>query len=185
MIGVSVGSVVLGAALVGVWQVGGIDLGELEKSPVHGALVDFAGESLYFRTLERGVYGPWLCATAVLARDSKDWVEGMSNLGASCLEPEPPPPAVDWQSRMVILVAMGERPTTGYEVQIREVRQDGSLLVIDVEESSPTDEFKQQTMTAPFHLIEMERLEVTRVRVNAVVPTSTRDVSWGQIKDKY
>ena len=45
--------------------------------------------------------------------------------------------AVDWSTEMVLLVALGDRPTSGYAVQIEHVRAGDGLIEIHACEREP------------------------------------------------
>lgn len=64
--------------------------------------------------------------------------------------PVPPVPEVDFSTQSVVLAAMGQRPTGGYEVAIREVARTEEGLVVAVRETSPGEGcMVTQALTAP------------------------------------
>lgn len=73
--------------------------------------------------------------------------------------PPPAPPAVDFETSMVVAVFLGNRPTAGYGVRILGVAAaegaDGAAqLMVSTEESAPAaDALTAQVTTAPFHMV--------------------------------
>lgn len=51
----------------------------------------------------------------------------------------PPSPEVDWSAGMVVLVALGFRPTRGYDLEIDRIGVRGSVLVVHAVETEPGD----------------------------------------------
>jgi uncharacterized membrane protein len=68
------------------------------------------------------------------------------------------PPSVDFDERMVIAVFAGQRPTAGYDVDVRGVDRVGSTLVIDVHESQPDpSRVAAQILVSPYHVVTVPR----------------------------
>jgi hypothetical protein len=63
-------------------------------------------------------------------RDAAAWRAAWAELSAR-VAPEPPLPAVDFASELVVLVALGERPTSGYQILVDSARTtaDGGVVV--------------------------------------------------------
>jgi hypothetical protein len=64
--------------------------------------------------------------------------------------PAPPAPAVDFSRYMVLVVAMGSRPTTGYTVSIDRVADVDGGRVVEATLTSPVHCVTGQAFTAPF-----------------------------------
>jgi uncharacterized membrane protein len=72
--------------------------------------------------------------------------------------PDSSPPPVDFDTRMVVAVFAGERPTPGYEITITGTRRDGPALVVIVTERSPDPTLiSAQIITSPFHIVTLPR----------------------------
>ncbi len=100
--------------------------------------------------------GPQEAARSVV-REQQGWLEFWGVLTAALL-PAPEPPSVDFTQDMVIVAAMGSRPTGGYTISIEGVYTSGGELYVDVLERSPgLGCFSTQVITAP----------VTAVRLGA------------------
>jgi PrcB C-terminal len=69
-------------------------------------------------------------------------------------------PAIDFSTRSVYLVAAGPRSSTGYELRIVEVRDEGGHLVVVVREETPSlgDPVAAQ-VTYPFRLISLPQTD--------------------------
>ena len=69
-----------------------------------------------------------------------------------------PAPVIDFEARMVVGVFLGSRPSAGYSVEIVEIRKADSGLVVEYRESRPApDRMVAQIVTAPFHLVSLDR----------------------------
>jgi hypothetical protein len=67
-------------------------------------------------------------------------------------------PHIDFARREVYLVAAGPRSSTGYELEIVRVRDDGDHIVVVVHERTPTlGDPVQARVTYPFRLITLPR----------------------------
>jgi hypothetical protein len=69
-----------------------------------------------------------------------------------------PPPQVDWTKEMVVAVFMGEKPTGGYAVSVKDAREEkGKLAVAVVERVPGPGAITIQVLTAPFHMVAVKR----------------------------
>lgn len=95
------------------------------------------------------------------------WSEATSNIA-----PAPEPPAVDFGTEMVVVAAMGRRPSGGYSIEIDEVRRaDGRLYASVVETSPGPGCFATQALTAPLVAVRVPRAD----DVTFVDSEATRD----------
>jgi hypothetical protein len=87
--------------------------------------------------------------------------------------PQPPRPVVDFSRDVVILAAMGTRPSTGYSVSITEVRVHAGTFYVRVVEQAPGRRCATgDAITAPIHAVRAPR-EATAAQFVAV-RTETR-----------
>lgn len=71
-----------------------------------------------------------------------------------------PPPAIDFDRQMVLAVFLGSRPTAGYRVEIVSARKTSQGLRVEYVETQPDpDKMVAQILTAPFHLVAIDRQE--------------------------
>jgi hypothetical protein len=76
--------------------------------------------------------------------------------------PKPAPPQIDFAQHMVIVAAMGERPTGGYLIDVESVTEgDGGLTVLVAETSPAQDCAVTQVLTAPITAVVVPRNEGT------------------------
>ena len=67
---------------------------------------------------------------------------------------------IDFSKEMVVAVFMGEKPTGGYSIDIKDVlkKKDNIEFLIKVEEPGP-DDMAAQVITSPYHIIKLERFD--------------------------
>jgi VWFA-related protein len=76
--------------------------------------------------------------------------------------PGRPAPAVDFAKNMVIAVFLGSRPSSGFAVQITEVRRDGDGLLVTWAERRPgRDQMSATVMTSPSQIVAVPRVDGT------------------------
>lgn len=69
-----------------------------------------------------------------------------------------PLPRVNWDHEMVLGVFLGMRPSSGYKVDIREVKEMGGKLVVRVAETRPPkDAITLTVLTHPYHLVAVKK----------------------------
>lgn len=89
----------------------------------------------------------------IVVTDAKNWSELWKQLHKSKI-PMPEVPAVDFTKNMVIAVFMGQKPTSGYAVQIVEVAQNDGEIVVKVRKTTPPKgSIVLQVLTQPFHIV--------------------------------
>ena len=102
-------------------------------------------------------------ARQVVVRSEAQWQQLWDEIA-----PRRPKPQVDLTARMIIGVFLGERPTSGYSVQIMEVREEPDGLRVKYAERAPAPgAMVMQVLTSPFSLIS--------------VPARTGDVRFEQV----
>lgn len=68
------------------------------------------------------------------------------------------PPAVDLESRTVVAVFLGSRPSAGYAVEITGTRRQGGILIVEWRESKPgPGDITAQVLTSPAHIASIPR----------------------------
>ena len=108
----------------------------------------------------------------LVIEDAATWSAVWADLHATSL-PQPEIPLVDFGEAWIVVAAMGQRPTGGYEIAISDVSRDGGKIVIKVLETTPGSTcFTSQALTAPATAIavhgarggEVEFIELTESR---------------------
>lgn len=85
--------------------------------------------------------------------------------------PESRPPPIDFETRMVIAVFAGHRPTPGFEVEVTGTRHERDTLVIVVNEREPRDGIvAAQVLVSPYHIVSLPR-DDGEIRFNTPDPT--------------
>lgn len=85
--------------------------------------------------------------------------------------PDAPPPAIDFDTRMVAAVFAGERPTPGFAVTVTGTRRDPDALVVVVDEAQPDPSVMMaQVITSPYHVASLAR-DDGNIRFNTPDPT--------------
>lgn len=75
------------------------------------------------------------------------------------------PPPIDFSREGVLFLAAGERPTGGYQVTVKSIRQNGDALVVEAPvEPPPPDTMVTQALTSPFVVVAIPKVESTDVR---------------------
>ncbi len=72
----------------------------------------------------------------VVVRDSSAWQELWQRVNRPFI-PAPPVPTVDFQQEMIVVAALGTRPTAGHDVVIEGAQQDSAGIEILVRRSQP------------------------------------------------
>ena len=91
------------------------------------------------------------------------WQEAVRNL-----TPAPPTPAVDFAMEMVVAVALGQRPTGGYDISIDGAYQaEGQLFVVVRQASPPPGAGVTQALTDPVAAVALPRTDAAVVFVTA------------------
>ena len=73
---------------------------------------------------------------------------------------EVPKPEIDWDQDMLALVAIGERSSAGYGVEVRAVERVGQMLIVRAsEQRPPPDSMQAQVMTHPYVVLRLPKFE--------------------------
>jgi hypothetical protein len=112
------------------------------------------GGPVSFVTVARGSVSRVKQPLETVVRTPDDW----AGLWARHVGPSAPPPSVNFAAEMVVAVFAGERPTTGYGLEITQVLStDRSLQVTYRERTLPAGALVRPVVTAPFHIIRLPR----------------------------
>jgi hypothetical protein len=105
----------------------------------------------------------------VVVRDAAEWTRYRDLLAGA--PGGAPPPTVDFERDMVIVVALGQRPTGGYEIEVSQVVRADTLLTVTVTETTPGRScMTTQAFTAPAVAVRVPRF-VGQVRFSEVQRT--------------
>ena len=91
-----------------------------------------------------------------VARKAAEW----ESLWRSHAGPGKPAPTIDFNTRTVVAVFLGSRPTAGYGIEIAGTRQDGKTLIVEWRESRPKEGMLlAQVLTSPALIASIPRFE--------------------------
>jgi hypothetical protein len=108
-----------------------------------------------------GAWSGYQAPARLIIADEQAWAAAWATIHLGNSE-QPPLPAINFASSVLVLAAMGERPSTGYSVTILEVRASSGTLNVTVRERSPGSScFTGAAMTSPVHVVEVPRQGTT------------------------
>ncbi|WDD36526.1 protease complex subunit PrcB family protein (plasmid) [Nostoc sp. UHCC 0926] len=116
-----------------------------------------------FTTIARGSESGYQSASQMVIDNSEEWID-LWQQHTYNTEPPPPVPQVDFTSYSVVAVFAGEKPTSGYSVEILSVETSGSQsqeqLAITVQHRHPSaGDFVTEALTYPYHMIRIPRID--------------------------
>ena len=66
---------------------------------------------------------------------------------------------------LAVYVTLGQRPTGGYNIQIREIRKNNQTLIVTIKAVSPAaDQMVTQVITYPYDLVRLSSSEVENIQ---------------------
>jgi hypothetical protein len=75
------------------------------------------------------------------------------------MHPQDPLPVVDFSKTTIIAVLMGTCPTTGYEIEVKEIIDTGLSVVVKVEKTYPGEGcVVGQMITHPYHIVKVDKI---------------------------
>ncbi|HWH53346.1 MAG TPA: protease complex subunit PrcB family protein [Gemmatimonadaceae bacterium] len=109
-------------------------------------------------------------STSVVVRDSATWRQLWTELTRPFVPP-PPLPTIDFAREMIVVAALGSRPTAGYDIVIEGAARDSTGLEVAVRRTSPGAGCPVlAVVTQPVDLARVPTLAVvTRFRERTVV----------------
>lgn len=136
---------------------GGIGAAGCSSPVATEALQDLGPEQEGEVVLNLG-YSGFAVSERVVVRSDRHW-KAIWEKAFEIQTPVPPRPAIDFATEMVVVAALGSRPTGGYGIVITDLETRGTKLEVLVTASSPGSScFTTQALTQP----------VVMVRVRAV-----------------
>jgi hypothetical protein len=95
----------------------------------------------------------------LVIRSEAEWRRTWAQL-VGHVSPAPEPPSIDFTNEMVIVVAMGARPTAGNMIRIARVGRSSGVTYVDVVSETPSVRCKAaQMMTSPADVVVVPRIE--------------------------
>jgi len=115
--------------------------------------------SVNWEVLDHGFYSAYADNTpyGALAVTEAYFVNAIWPLAIGRRVPRPAPPEVDFRTQSVAAFFWGTKPTGGYNVKVRDVRMQGSILKVFLElVSPPPGSLTTQSITSPYVLVRVD-----------------------------
>lgn len=117
-----------------------------------------SARAVAFVTVDRGLQSGVRQRLQAIVRTPEQWAA----LWRRHSGPSAAPPSVDFAAEMVIGVFAGERPATGYEVEITRVLGTDHGLRVSYRQRTPSPgALVRPVLTSPFHLVRLPRTDLT------------------------
>ena len=110
--------------------------------------------ALDFSVLATGAFSAYTGTRSVqLVMNQNEWANVWRIIGGNR-----PAPEISFDTRAVIVVFQGQKPTGGYSISINEIRRDGRDLTVRVSENAPArTDITTQVLTSPFVAVSIPR----------------------------
>jgi hypothetical protein len=105
-----------------------------------------------FESLVRQEQSGLVAAEQRVIRTPQAWAEAWKQIMQYRI-PAPELPVVDFERDMVVLVALGERPTAGHAVEIVSVEREGGFLRVLARETKAAGDVQATVLTHPIHAV--------------------------------
>lgn len=131
---------------------------------VFACLLLFAcgASTVSYRIIDRGVMasGPYASQHFRIVLEASDFKDTFQALHATEL-PQPKPPEVDFAKSAVLVVSLGQQPSSGYQVDVEQIQQQGKVLNVRLRLTKPSSTSVQATvMTSPYVVIQVSKQPV-------------------------
>lgn len=115
-----------------------------------------AGEAIAFTDISLGYYSQFKKAGMKAIRSEDEWAAAQTQFQSAPNSL----PAIDFGKDMLIIAAMGQRNTGGYQIKITKITASEESLVIHYQTRTPAaSDFVTQALTNPYHIIRLPRTE--------------------------
>ena len=123
-------------------------------APAAGVETEDRTNVVEFSVLATGAFSGHEGARAVeLITNENDWRRAWATIGGGRPRPE-----INFDTRAAVIVYQGQKPTGGYQIEIDEIRRDGTVLAVKVRERRPAfGDVTMQVITSPFVAVSMTR----------------------------
>lgn len=96
----------------------------------------------------------------VMIRDAEAWSKVWERIHHSPVSPSPPLPEIDFSREMVVVVALGQRPTGGYGIIVDRAYERDDRLEVTVRSQTPGKNcFLTQAVTEPVDIVRLPKTE--------------------------
>jgi len=114
-------------------------------------------ESVSFSTIEKGMASGFMAPQEMFVSSVKDWVDTWTTREGS-VAPKRTHPAVDFDRDVVLVAALGMKPTGGYSIEITRVIKTKTDIQVFVKRTAPAEGSKPSGgPSSPFVLARMKK----------------------------
>ncbi|MFX1417499.1 MAG: protease complex subunit PrcB family protein [Promethearchaeota archaeon] len=115
-------------------------------------------EQLYFETVRKGYFCNHINKADYIINTYQEW-ETLWNLMFSDVSSIPTIPNINFLENTVIASYMGEKSTSGYEIEIIRIVDTGALIIVRLVEKSPNEgDGVFPAFTQPYHIVKTEKI---------------------------
>ena len=111
------------------------------------------GFRINFQTIRKGLWGPREAGYHVI-QNAEEWAE----ICKKTFPPDVVPPEINFSNTTVIAVFMGEKPTSGFAIEVKEITDTIFRVVVKVAWITYVGKAVLQVFTSPFHIIKVEKI---------------------------
>jgi len=123
------------------------------------------GHPVSYQIIESGSRSPIRAPVAVAFQNADEWKMGYSYLHVQQI-PTPEAPQISFDQQQVLLLGLGERPTSGYTVAVDQILRVGDTLQVWAHESCPSeDAMVLQVLTQPYILFSIPVTDAVPIRI--------------------
>ena len=117
-------------------------------------------KDIAFQILEEGDVSGCCEEEYIIIWNEDEW-PGIWKRHTLIREPAEPPPEIDFSNFMVACAFMGQRPTTGYSIDIERIWTDGEKVFVEVVKRRPPEGLVVcEMVTCPYVMVLVERTEM-------------------------
>jgi hypothetical protein len=136
-----------------------------------------AADQVDLTTIDKGDYPDLFSGEKLIIRNSEEYERMWNRIHADTSD-QPERPEVDFSSNMIVAVVLGERPTTGYEVEVVSINQTmnpAEPIAVLYKEYVPGENcVVAQSITSPYHIVKVDKVDASRQLEFATTSTGTR-----------
>jgi len=148
---------------------GGGEVGQSASGPPEGTTLLFPDSNAVALEWASGITTPLTETLMDDAEFTARWNEAMS-----VQTPAPPSPSIDFESESVILVAQGQKPSTGHRIQIDSAlwRSDRVDVYVTAASPDPTTCMTGAAISNPIHMVRIPRTDLPiRFHLDSIIQT--------------
>lgn len=117
------------------------------------------GKSVSFETVSKGNSSNQEEKADYVIDSNSQWVDLWEKMSFGTT-PQPELPSINFNDEIVIAVFQGSKSSTGYSVEITNIRESDDYLEVFVREDEPKqDENAGMKLTEPFHVVKIKKSE--------------------------